>query len=82
LYRASLQEIFKLNGYSDSELMTHRDYEHIGSEIEKKSGIFISSTTIKRLSNGAFSRSPQIAMLNVITNYFAILKPGKSTNLL
>jgi hypothetical protein len=70
IVQASLQEIFKLNGYSDSELMTQRDYEHVGSEIEKKSGILISSTTIKRLSNGAFSRSPQIATLNAIANYF------------
>ena len=70
IVQTSLQEIFKLNGYSDSELMTQRDYEHIGYEIEKKSGIVISSTTIKRLSNGAFSRSPQIATLNAIANYF------------
>jgi hypothetical protein len=70
IVQASLQEIFKLNGYNDPELMTQRDFEHIGSEIEKKSGIVISSTTIKRLSNGAFSRSPQIATLNAIANYF------------
>ena len=44
--------------------MTQRDYEHISAEIEKKSGIVISGITIKRLSNGAFSRSPQIATLN------------------
>src|SRR5215216_166390 len=70
IVQASLQEIFKLNGYQDVELMTQRDFEHIGDEIEKKSGIVISATTIKRLSNGAFSRSPQIATLNAIANYF------------
>jgi hypothetical protein len=70
IVQASLQEIFRLNGYHDLGLMTQRDYEHVGSEIEKKSGILISATTIKRLSIGAFSRSPQIATLNAIANYF------------
>lgn len=70
IVQASLQKIFNLNGYSNSESMTQRDYEHISAEIEKKSGIVISGITIKRLSNGAFSRSPQIATLNAFANYF------------
>jgi hypothetical protein len=70
IVQTSLLEIFKLSGYHDFEAMTQRDFEHIGSEIEKKSGILISGTTIKRLSNRAFSRLPQIATLNAIANYF------------
>ena len=50
--------------------MTQRDFEHISSVIEKKAGIVISSTTIKRLSKGEFSRLPQVATLNAIANYF------------
>lgn len=70
LVRVSLQKIFSMNGYDDAERMTQRNFEHISSEIEKKSGISISGTTIKRLSKGAFNRLPQIATLNAIANYF------------
>lgn len=70
LVKESLLEIFKKSGYADAGLMTQRHFEHVGDEIEKKSGIVISGTTIKRLSNGEFSRLPQIATLNAIANYF------------
>src|SRR5687768_15878521 len=70
LVQTSLSEIFRLNGYNDPDLMTQRSFEHISSEIEKKSGIVISGTTVRRLSKGAFNRSPQIATLNAIANYF------------
>lgn len=66
----TIQEIFRLNGYPDSSLMTQRNFEQISDEIEKKSGIYISGTTIKRLSKGAFNRLPQIATLNALANYF------------
>lgn len=69
LVRESLQKIFSLNGYDDPERMTQRNFEHISSEIERKSGISISGTTIRRLSKGAFNRLPQIATLNAIANY-------------
>jgi hypothetical protein len=59
-----------MNGYNDAGRMTQRDFEYIGDEIEKKCGIIISATTIKRLSNGAFTRLPQIATLNALANYF------------
>src|SRR5688500_10066143 len=68
--RTSLLKIFTATGYQDPESMTQRNFEHISDEIEKKSGIVISGTTIKRLSKGAFNRSPQIATLNAIANYF------------
>lgn len=70
MVRVSLQRIFSMNGYDDPERMTQRNFEHISSEIERKSGISISGTTIKRLSKGAFNRLPQIATLNAIANYF------------
>jgi hypothetical protein len=70
IVQLTLREIFQINGYHDADLMTQRNFEHISDEIEKKSGIFISGTTIRRLSKGAFNRSPQIATLNAIANYF------------
>ena len=68
--KQSILKIFSLNGYTDAAKMTQRDFEHISSEIEKKAGIVISSTTIKRLSYGEFGRLPQVATLNAIANYF------------
>ena len=70
IIKKSLLKIFTLNGYTDCSKMTQRDFEHISTEIEKKARIVISSTTIKRLSKGEFSRLPQIATLNAIANYF------------
>jgi len=69
IVKQSLLEIFEKNGYLDTHLMTQRHFEHIGNEIEKKSGILISGTTIRRLSNGEFSRMPQTATLNAIATY-------------
>jgi hypothetical protein len=66
IVRASLQKIFNLNGYSNSESMTQPDYEHISAEIEKKSDIVISGITIKRLSNGAFSRTSLLQILDFL----------------
>jgi transcriptional regulator with XRE-family HTH domain len=50
--------------------MTQRDFDYVAAEIEKKSGILISGTTIKRLASGDFSKLPQVATLNAIANYF------------
>lgn len=68
--RESVLAVFRKNGYADLARMTQRDFDHIGDEIEKRSGILISGTTIKRLAYGEFSRLPQIATLNAIANYF------------
>jgi hypothetical protein len=83
-------EVFNKNGYTDTARMTQRDFDYISAEIEKKSGILISGTTIKRLALGDFSRLPQVATLNAIANYFdyktwqdfktsrsAVIKPNK-----
>lgn len=63
-------EVFNKSGYTEAAQMTQRDFDYISSEIEKKSGIIISGTTIKRLAAGDFSRLPQVATLNAIANYF------------
>lgn len=70
IVKVTIQEIFRINGYPNTDLMTQRNFEQISDEIEKKSGIYISGTTIKRLSKGAFNRSPQIATLNALAIYF------------
>lgn len=62
-------EIFKRNGYTDPGQMTQRHFDHIATEIEKKTGTLISGTTIRRLSNGEFSRMPQTATLNALAAY-------------
>lgn len=70
IVKASVIEIFNKNGYSNLTSMTQRDFDHIGEELQQKSGILISGTTVKRLAYGEFSRLPQIATLNAIANYF------------
>jgi hypothetical protein len=70
LVKDVILEVFNKNGYADTGQMTQRDFDYISSEIEKKSGILISGTTIKRLALGEFSRLPQVATLNAIANYF------------
>lgn len=70
LVKDVILEIFNKSGYTDPSPMTQRDFDYISTEIEKKSGILISGTTIKRLSLGDFSRLPQVATLNAIANYF------------
>ncbi|HEY8916862.1 MAG TPA: hypothetical protein VIM87_10495, partial [Chitinophaga sp.] len=56
--------------YSDLTRMTQRDFDHIGEQLQQKSGILISGTTVKRLAYGEFTRLPQIATLNAIANYY------------
>ncbi|HEY8897630.1 MAG TPA: hypothetical protein VIM79_22545 [Niastella sp.] len=70
LVKEVILEIFKKSGYTDAVQMTQRDFDYISAEIDKKSGIVVSGTTIKRLSLGDFSRLPQVATLNAIANYF------------
>jgi len=70
LVKTSVIEIFNKNGYSDLTRMTQRDFDHIGEQLQQKSGILISGTTVKRLAYGEFTRLPQIATLNAIANYY------------
>ncbi|NIJ54390.1 hypothetical protein [Dyadobacter arcticus] len=61
--------IFKKNGYQKLDGLTQRDFDHVGNEIERFTGISISGSTIKRLLSGQFSRLPQIATLDAISKY-------------
>lgn len=70
LVKNSVIEIFNKNGYSDLTRMTQRDFDYIGEQLQQKSGILISGTTVKRLAHGEFTRMPQIATLNAIANYY------------
>src|SRR5688572_9328193 len=70
LVKTSIIEIFNKNGFSDLTRMTQRDFDYIGEQLQQKSGILISGTTVKRLAHGEFTRLPQIATLNAIANYY------------
>jgi hypothetical protein len=68
IVKKSLTEICRTLGYA-TETMTQRNFEHLSQEIEDKTGILISISTIKRLMHGEFLRLPQTATLNAISNY-------------
>jgi len=69
LVKKCLTEICQKNGFADPSAMAQRDIELISREIEEHTGILISVSTIKRLLNGNFTRTPQIATLNAISTY-------------
>jgi hypothetical protein len=69
LIKICLWEISHKSGFPDPGSLRQRDLEHLSAEIEKRTGILISVSTIKRLLNGQFNRLPQIATLNAITTY-------------
>ncbi|RTL61046.1 MAG: hypothetical protein EKK37_02510 [Sphingobacteriales bacterium] len=69
LVKECMAAICKKNGFTRPSEMTYRDFEHISQELEEKTGTLISVSTIKRLLNGDFSRIPQTATLNAISNY-------------
>jgi hypothetical protein len=69
LIEICLQEIRKRSGYADSGVLRQRDFENLSTEIEKRTGILISVSTIKRLLNGQFNQLPQAATLNAIATY-------------
>jgi hypothetical protein len=69
LVRSCIKEICRKNGFDDPVSMTQRDFELISGEIEEKTGILLSVSTIKRLLNADFSRIPQTTTLNAIAAY-------------
>jgi len=69
LIKTCLLEISRRSGYADPVSLRQRDLEHISAEIEKRTGILISISTIKRLLNGQFNTLPQAATLNAIIAY-------------
>ncbi len=69
LIKLCVQELRRKLGYDDSAPVRQRDIEHLSSDIEEKTGILISISTIKRLLSGQFAQLPQSATLNAITAY-------------
>ncbi len=69
IIKNSVRKIFGECGFDDASKMTQRDFEFVSTKIEEKTGIVLSSTTLKRLANGEFSRLPQVATLNAIARY-------------
>lgn len=69
IVKNSVLKIFRECGFAEPSKMTQRDFEFVSGEIEKKTGIVLSSTTLKRLANGEFSRLPQVATLNAIAKF-------------
>jgi hypothetical protein len=70
LVKRCLIDICDRNGFKSPSTMTKRDFESISLEIEEKTGVLISVSTIKRLLNGKFNRLPQVATLSAISKYF------------
>lgn len=69
LIKLCLQELRRKLGYDESGPVRQRDIEHLSADIEEKTGILISISTIKRLLHGQFAQLPQSATLNAITIY-------------
>lgn len=69
LVKLAMETLCKEAGFADSDGMVQRDLEFLSENIESKTGVLISLSTIKRLIRGEFSRLPQIATLNAIAVY-------------
>ena len=64
-----MEALCKKEGFENLETLVQRDFEFLSDRIEAKTGVVISLSTMKRLSNGQFSRLPQVATLNAICQY-------------
>jgi hypothetical protein len=69
LVKLCMAQICKRLGYDADQRLTQRDLEFICDNIEEKTNVLISLSTMKRLINGQFSRLPQVATLNAISHY-------------
>lgn len=56
-------------GFPDTTALVQRDLQALADDIETRTGVLISLSTIKRLLAGQFSRLPQIATLNALAQY-------------
>jgi hypothetical protein len=56
-------------GTTDPGNMTQRDLKFLSEQIEARTGVLISMSTIRRLLNGQFSRIPQVATLDAIARF-------------
>jgi hypothetical protein len=62
-----MEQLCLQEGFSNSRAMVQRDFEFLCGRIESQTGVRISLSTIKRLLQGRFSRFPQMATLNAIS---------------
>lgn len=69
LVKKCMDLICHQSGFAVNHRLTQRDMELLCDNIEKKTNVLISLSTMKRLLNGQFSRMPQVATLNAISNY-------------
>jgi hypothetical protein len=69
LVKLCLAQICKRLGFDADQRLTQRDLEFLCDSIEEKTNVLISVSTMKRLMNGQFSRLPQVATLNAISQY-------------
>jgi hypothetical protein len=69
LVQQCMTELSTKAGFAGSASMVQRDLEFLSESIESKTGVLISLSTMKRLFNGQFSRLPQIATLNAISQF-------------
>lgn len=67
LVKRCLAEIKQQMGYTASARLSQRDIEHLSEQIEAKTKILISLSTLKRILNGQFDRLPQTSTLNALT---------------
>jgi transcriptional regulator with XRE-family HTH domain len=67
LVKQCMEELCKKAGFANG--MTQRDLEFLCESIETQTGVLISSSTIRRLMQGLFSRQPQAATLNAIAQF-------------
>lgn len=63
------QEAAVRQGFRAGREMRQRDLEYLCEQIEERSGILISLSTIKRIVNGQYNRQPQVATLNALAVY-------------
>jgi hypothetical protein len=64
-----MSAICRKAGMADPGSVTQRDLKFLSGQIEAKTGVLISLSTIRRLINGQFSRIPQVATLDAIARF-------------
>ena len=69
LVRRCVEEFCRKMGYPQGSKISQRDIEHLCSQIEEKTKILISFSTLKRIIEGKFERLPQQSTLDALTRF-------------
>src|SRR5688572_1604474 len=69
LVEKCMNELCRKLNFAGTQNLLQRDVEFLCDNIESKTGIQISLSTMKRLLNGQSSKLPQVATLNAITTF-------------